>query len=304
MDHDSSLGHARRPLKAKAEEIVAEILSSAIKPHPLYPILHYVLNDIIDHCAAIDAIGKNRAMLLHVRHIEELYTVSKYLLTTPERYEEFAWRWHNFQTLHAIRNRILNLKQPLDVFMDKWLNENLEIMKRLFSKNFELDPAKCMEQWEKLSNWLHKIPLNVIFEKAGHMTSYTSATYDWNSQAVHLSPMGDAYMGYELRHQDYGDFVLDSANTYLHKMCHECSVIVANQDGLRKHYLRQVLLETYEMLCTRPAQYIELANKGHQYAALTELLLRKPFDFAAVMNVSLSSPPKDPLVLDLTGGAE
>jgi hypothetical protein len=188
--------------------------------------------------------------------------------------------------------------------MVEWLNTNIEMLKRLFSKKFEPDPAKCLDQWEKLSNWLYRIPLNEIFEKAGRLTSYTSAAYDWNSQAVHLSPLGNRYMGYELRHQDYGDVAVDSANTYLHKMCHECSVVVTDQDGLRKYYLRQVLLETYEMLCNRPAQYLDLANKGRQYAALTELLLKKPFDFPAVMNVSLSPPPKDPLLIDFMATAE
>jgi hypothetical protein len=85
-DHNEALELALRPLKTKADEVVAEILRSAIDIHPLYPILKYVLHDIVDHCAAIDVIGKNRATLLHVRHVEELYTVSKYLLATPSRY--------------------------------------------------------------------------------------------------------------------------------------------------------------------------------------------------------------------------
>ncbi len=302
IDHANALNLAKRPLKQKADEVTAEILRSAIKIHPLYDILLFVLHDIADHCAAIDAIGKNRATLPHVRHIEELYTISKYLLITPVRFEEFAWRWKNFKTLHALRNRILNLKQPLEPEMTAWLEANLETMQKLFSKKFDLDPAKCTDQWEKLSNWLYKIPMNEIFEKAGRLASYTSAAYDWNSQAVHLSPLADIYMGYELRHQDFGDFALDSACTHLHKMCHECSTIVADQVGLRKFYFRQVLLETYEMLCNRPAQYVEMANKGKQYSTLTQLLLNKPFDFNAVMNASLSPQPTDPLVLDLSGG--
>lgn len=298
IDHDEALTLALRPLKAKADEVMAEILRSAIEVHSLYPIIKYVLQDIVDHSVAIDIIGKNRATLLHVRHIEELYTVTKYLLATSDRYEEFAWRWNNFQTIHAIRNRILNLKQPLDPLMVEWLNSNIEMLKRLFSKKFDRDPEKCLDQWEKVANWFYKIPLNEIFKNVGRLTSYTSATYDWNSQSVHLSPLGNQYMGYELRHQDYGDIAIDSAKTYLYKMCHECSLVVTDQDGLRKYYLRQVLLETYEMLCNRPTQYLDLANKGGQYAALTELLLRKPFDFSAVMSTSLSPPPKDPLLFD------
>ena len=106
-------------------------------------------------------------------------------------------------------------------------------------------------------------------------------------------------MGYELRHQDYGDFALDSAQTYIHKLCHEYLAIAADQVTLRKYYLRQVLLETYKMLCTVPAHYMELAAKGGQYAALTNLLLQKPFNFEAIMNTSISPPPKDHLILTL-----
>ena len=302
MNHESAFELAKRKLKAKADEVTTEIRRTAITIHPLYPILLYVLHDIADHCDAIDSVGKNRSALLHVRHIEELYTVSKYLLASNDRYEEFSWRWRNFHNLHAIRNRILNLRQPLDPKMVAWLDSNLETMQRIFSKKFDKDPAKCIDQWEKLSNWLHKIPLNEIFEKAGRLHSYISAAYDWNSQAVHLSPLGNTYMGYQLQHQDYGDFALECASTYLHKMCHESLAIVADQAGLRKYYLRQVLLETYEMLCLRPDQYMDLANKSKQYAALTNLLLQKPFDFDAVMNTALSPAPKDHLVLDLTAG--
>lgn len=304
LDHDGALKLATRSLKVKSEEVTAEIRRTAITAHPLYPILIYVLEDVIDHAGAIDVIGKNRATLLHVRHIEEVYTISKYLLSCNDRYQEFAWRWSSFKTLHAIRNRILNLKQPLDPAMTTWIEENLDKMKQFFSKKFEIDPAKCLDQWEKLSNWLYKIPLNEVFEKSDRKESYVSAAYDWNSQAVHLSPLGDAYMGYELKHHDYGDFALQSALVHLHKICHECIAIVEDQSGLRKYYLLQVLLDTYELLCIRPAHYMELANKGGQYSALTNLLLQKPFDFNAVMNVSISAPPKDLLLFEFpTTGA-
>lgn len=299
LDHDASLSLAKRPLKAKSEEVTAEIRRTAITVHPLYPILLHVLQDISDHAAAIDLLGKNRATLLHVRHIEELYTISKYLLTSSDRYQEFAWRWKNFQTLHVIRNRILNLNQPLDADMTSWLDANLDKMQSYFSPKFNIDPTKCKEQWERLSNWLYKISLNEVFEKTGQGQSYTSAAYEWNSHAVHLSPLGDVYIGYELKHQDYGDFALDGACTQIHKMCHECIAIVEDQAGLRKYYLRQVLLETYKLLCVNPAHYMSLANKGGQYSVLTELLLQKPFNFNDVMNVSISAPPKDHLLLNL-----
>lgn len=184
--------------------------------------------------------------------------------------------------------------------MNAWIEGNLDKMKQFFSKKFETDPTKCLDQWEKLSNWLYRIPLNDVFEKSDRKQSYVSAAYDWNSQAVHLSPLGDEYMGYELKHQDYGDFALQSTLMHLYKICHECTAIVKDQNGLRKYYLLQVLLDTYELLCMRPAHYMELANKGGQYSALTSLLLKKPFDFNSVMNVSISSPPRDRLLFDFS----
>jgi len=304
LDHNNSLGLARRPLKTKAEEVTAEISRTAITLHPLYPILMHVLRDLADHAAAIDLLGKSRTTLLHVRHIEELYTVSKYLLASRDRYQEFAWRWESFETLHAIRNRVLNLKEPLDPRMIAWIDANLDKVKKYFGKKFEADPLKCIDQWEKLSNWLYKIPLGEIFEKSGRLQSYTSAAYDWNSQAVHLSPLGDTYIGYKLEHHDYGDFAVDSARTHIHKMCHECLAIVADQSSLRKYYLRQVILEAYELLCTKPAYYMRLANKGGQFSLLTDLLLKKPFDFNAVMNAAIGGPPKDHLLLDLSGAVQ
>lgn len=297
LDHITALKLAKRPLKDKAEDVTSEILSSALNVHPLLPIIRYILKDITKHCAAIDVIGKNRASLLHVRHIEELYTISKFLFSSPDRYDEYAWRWENFQFIHGIRNRILNLNRPLDKVMTDWLEANIERMKTYFHKKFELDPKKCRKQWENLSNWLYGIQLKEIFKETGRLNSYISESYDWNSQSVHLSPLGDQYFGYVLKHQDYAEFALVSACTQLHKMCHECSAIVVDQERLRKFYLREVLVETYEMITKRPQQYIELANKGRQYEKLTELILQKPFDFNAIMETALGTPLKDPLIL-------
>ena len=70
LDNDRALSLAWRPLKVKADEVAAEVMKTAINVHPLYPVLKYIILDIADHAAAIDALGKTRTTLLHVRHIE------------------------------------------------------------------------------------------------------------------------------------------------------------------------------------------------------------------------------------------
>lgn len=304
LDDDTAVQMARRPLKDKAAEVREQVLSSAIKDHPLYPIIAYILNDVVDHGEAIDLLGKCKVSLLHVRHIEEVYTVAKFLFAEKDRHQEFGWRWNNFGALHAIRNRILNLKQPLDEGMVAFLEANIDKMKAYLSKKFEVDETKCLPQWEKLSNWMMNILLKDVFEKAGRMQSYTSTAYDWNSQAVHLSPLGDQYLGYQLKHIDSGDFALDAANTWIHKLCHECAPMVADQDRLRDYYFQQVMVETYEMLVARPGQYVDMAKKGGQYTALTEEILQKPFRMEHIRNVAIGAPPVDPYVLSFATSAD
>jgi len=295
---------ARRPVAQKASEVREQILGQAIKEHPLYPIVSYIISDMVDHAEAIDRIGKRRPMLLHVRHIEEVYTIAKYLMNEKDRHQEFAWRWASFAQLHRIRNRLLTLKQPLDEEMAAFLRANIDHMKAYLHKKFDLDEAKCREQWARLTNWMMDIPLKEVFEKAGRLDSYVSAAYDWSSQSVHLSPMGDTYMSYKLEHFDFGDFALDSAQTWIHKMCHECEPLVSKPEVLRDYYFRQVMLETLEMLAARPAQYLSLAKKRPQFNALTQLLLQKPFDVELIRNAAIGAPPQDPYLLELTSGGE
>lgn len=298
LDHDKAMAAARRPLAQKASEVRDQILGSAIKDHPLYPIIAYILSDVVDHCEAIDLLQKRKAVLPHVRHIEEVYTVAKFVLSQKERHQEFAWRWNSFPALHGIRNRILNLKKPLENAMTDFLKANIDQMKTYLHKKFDLDESKCRDQWEKLSNWMMNIPLKEVFEKAGRLDSYVSVAYDWNSQAVHLSPLGGTYMGYELKHMDFGDFALDTANTWVHKLCHECAPLVTEQDKLRAYYFRQVMVETYEMLVARPQQYMDMAVKGGQFSALTYEILKKPFDVDRVRSTAVGVPPADPYLLD------
>lgn len=299
LDHEAALTQSRRSLRAKASEVSHEILRDIIDIHPLRPIITHALEDIVDHASAVDVLGKGRTALPHVRHIEELCTVAKFLIAQADRYNEFAWRWNNFKTIHGIRNRVLNLKKDLDPGMREWIRGNVGILKAYYHKRFEEDPSKCLGQWEKVSNWLFPISMNEIFEKAGRSDSYRSVAYDWNSQTVHFSPLSDMYIGYELQHHDYGDFAIDSVRTHVHKMCSECLPLVAKQDALRDYYFRQLLTETFGLLCDKPAFYMYLANRRGKYIEFTEVILRTPHDYNTVFHASVGAPPNDPLVLQL-----
>jgi len=298
LDRDDALAMARRPLKEKAAEVRDQILGSAIKGHPLYAIVVAILNDVVDHSEAIDRLGKSKVALLNVRHIEEVYTVAKYLFLEKDRHQEFEWRWNNFAVLHAIRNRVLNLKLPVDVSMSDFLKANIDRMKQYLSRKFDLDESKCLDQWEKLSNWMMNISIKEVFEKAGRRASYVSAAYDWNSQAVHLSPLGDYYLGFNLEHMDFGDFALEAANTWVLKLCHECACLVEDQSKLRDYYFKQVMIETYGMLVAKPARYMELSANGGRYAALTNGILQKPFDVVRIKQSAVGEPPADPYILN------
>lgn len=299
LDHEAGLALARRTLKEKASAVSGEIAKGIIDIHPLRPIVTHALNDIVNHSAAVDVLGKTKAALLHVRHVEELFTVTKYLVYQSERYNEFAWRWNNFKTIHAIRNRILNLKKELDPRMKEWLRGNLANLQAYFHKKFDEDPSKCIGQWEKASNWLYPISLNEVFEKTGRLDSYKSVAYDWNSHTVHFSPLSDVYIGYELEHHDYGDFAIDSVKTYVHKLCNECLPLVAKQDSLKDLYFRNLLTETYRILCEKPDYYMSLIHKRPKYAEFTDVVLRKPHDYETVFRASTGITPKDPLIIEV-----
>lgn len=300
VTHEQAITQSRRPLQEKAAEVEREIIKRIIDIHPLQPIVAHALADMEDHAAAVDLLGKSRSSLLHVRHIEELFTATKYLVANSDRYNEFSWRWNNFKMLHAIRNRILNLKKDLDPKMKQWLHENIGKLRSYLHKKFEEDPSKCFSQWEKVSNWLYPITLREIFEEVGRSQSYKSESYDWNSQTVHFSPLSDVYIDYELEHLDYGDFAINSVKTHLHKMCSESLPLVADQSGLQDYYFRQLLFEMYGLLCDNPGYYTYLTVKRKKFAEFTELIQIKPHSYEALFALSVGTLPKDPLLFDFS----
>lgn len=292
-----ALALARRPLGEKATAIQRVIVRDAINVHLLTDIVRYALDDVAEHASAIDKVGDGRAALLHVRHIEELYTIIKYLVSKPEKYEEFQWRWQVFPNIHALKNKIMNLKSPLEPVLQAWVDENVNRIAEVYQVKVTNDCYASQKHWEKISNWLHPIYLKEIFEKTDRKESYHSAEYDWNSQAVHFSPLSETYLGFQLEHMTYSEFAIGSTCRYINGFCKVCLPLVANTDALRQYHAKMVLLEMYRMLREKPQQYIDLANRLGVTGNFTEIILNNPSDIGVVINAAIGEPPEDPLVI-------
>lgn len=79
-----------------------EISKHLIKVHPIYEISKKYLDDVVIHTNAIERLKGSPAIMLHSRHIEEIATAFKFILSEPEKYNMFEWKWRNYQMVHAI----------------------------------------------------------------------------------------------------------------------------------------------------------------------------------------------------------
>jgi uncharacterized protein (UPF0335 family) len=297
VERAEALKFAKRSLGEQALDVQKKVVGDILDVHLLKDIVKYALDDVSEHAEAIDKLGEGRAALLHVRHIEEIFTVVSFLVMHPDRYAEFQWRWKSFPVIHGIRNRLVNLKLPVVPPMQEWTNNNIANLNAYMHKKIGTDIEATKEHWEKVSNWLYPINLKDVFDKSGRKESYVSAEYDWNSQSVHFSPMAETYLGFELKHQSYSEFAEQSAARYIHGFCRECLPLVARTEILREYHAKMVLLEMYKILHMRPQQYVELANRGAQTSALTNLLLQGPADIKEVIDVAIGVAPQDPLAI-------
>lgn len=293
---------SRQSLEIQGNEIANGVRRELIAEHPLHTITNGAFEDLIDHARAIDLLGKSRSCLMHVRHIEEVVTILEFIVGRSERYNEFAWRWDNFKTAHAIRNRILNLKKDVDPLMQAWIDKNLTNLKKVSSK-FTGAATKDHDTWEKYASWLTPINLKDVFEGVRRKPSYSSQMYDWNSQAVHFSPLGGTYLDYELTHQNYYEFAVETAERHLHSLLRVLLPLAANPARLRDLHARLVLLSLHRLVSDRPQQFNELTQTSEQFAQLLAELIRQPREKERIQLVLLGKPPEDPLVLNVTSVA-
>lgn len=284
---------AQRSLGLQAEEVAAATRTILIAEHPLRDIALEALNDLVAHSVAIDRIGNTRAALVHVRHIEEVTAVLGYLVAKPEQYNEFAWRWSAFPIAHGIRNRILNLKEPLEPIMRVWIDANIANMKKV-NKKFTGDPAKDASLWEKYSNWLSPVPVKDFFLHTGKLQTFVSELYDWHSQVVHFSPPGA-----HLLSRGYLELSFDTVSFNLHKVLGLLQPLTTDPDVIRRRQCRLVLLSIFRFVDQRPDQMEKLLQSSIRLPRLFAELLRTPQNQDELANVLVGIAPLDPLVVSV-----
>lgn len=276
FDVEPRLSMLHEPLGSLAQEVRQEIVQNLIPEHPLNPILLSVLASVVEHAVAIDKIGTGKAELLHVRHIEELFTITKFLVKQRDRWPEFGWRWKNFKMIHGLRNHVLNIQTPIEPSIQEWINANVQNVASYFNKKVTNDFVSTQSQWTKISNWLYPTTLKEIFAETGRSGSYESAEYDWNSQSVHFSPMANVVLDLSLQSHDYHDFACQSTTRFIIGFCREIYPLVIDQPRLRHFYAKQILKDLYRVVGTTPQHYNRLLNKDMpQLRHATVILLRQ-----------------------------
>ncbi len=282
-----------------AQEMKNEISGNLINVHPLRNIVIAALNSVVDHSNAIDSLRSNQTALLHVRHIEELFTVTKFLISRSSQYDEFLWRWDNFQKIHGLRNQLLNLKNPMDPTIQQWIDTNVENVASYHNKKVTNNIDESKDQWLKISNWLYPINLKDIFKETDRQASYASAEYDWNSQVVHFSPMGSVVANLSLQFHDYHDFAVQSTLRYIVGFCRETLPLVVNVKSQRRFHAKLSLLDIYRVTALHPDYYESLLSKDlPQIKQVIKIVLDPSATIDQLINSLIGEAPKDPLAID------
>ena len=288
----------------RVDECIADTLTDVeemvrtgiIRGHPLVPIVEEALKDIEIHSQAIDLLGGTRAVLPHVRHIDEVISTLQFLVSKPARYNEFRWRWDNFKIAHAIRNRILNLKRSLGPYITKWVADNLANLKEVSSK-FTGDETKDRLAWQKFSSWLTPITLRDIYTSLDRLQYYLSQSYDWDSHSVHFSPIADSIVKMHPKYGTYLEFSQSSARKNIFKICDIMQPLMVDPEILRIAHGRLVLLELYRMCRHKPDYMLGLAKSDERIRQLIAELIRSPQDRNRLILVLLGAEPSDPLLI-------
>lgn len=310
LHRDQVAEFAKRPLGTIASDVKAAIETQLIVGvFGIEQVLRHILKRNEEHARAIDSLVATKELnhsdvpIVHVRLLEESFTTAAFLLADPGRYAEFGWRWKSFPRVHGIRNRVFGLGKPLSDEMTSWIKSNERELAWMDPKGrltADMTNDKTREQWEKCGNWLAPMTIKDIFEKAGRLESYKRKGYDMGSQSVHLSPMGDIYMSYELPHHiSYAEFAMESASHYIIKMLALCQDLVKDPGSVRRSHGRENLLQTYRLLSTNPGRFSELSTKLPSYAAFVEAVVKKPGDTEAIIESVIGKRPASKVDLQL-----
>lgn len=293
-----------RSLGDQAREMRVAILANIIEVHLLKDIIIFALDEVVSHAEAIDTLGANKASILHARYIEEISAVVKFIVYDPKRYEELSWRWKSFSVVHVIRNRLLNLKIPIDREMQNWIDQNINRLKQYVNKRFDTNSQTSIKMWQKYNNWLCPIKLSEIFETTGRNESYLSAEYDLNSHAVHFSPLvNNQYLEMELPHHTAVEAMTGHMPLkHILGFCRDCLAVVSNTKILRTFHAKNMYLDTYKMIEEKPLWFIEVLNENRGYAnRLIKFIFSPNRTIEEAIEVVLGPEPKDPLVIRVDG---
>lgn len=298
---------AGRSLKEAANETRLALGGFILDEHPLRDIVLNALRDVETHANAVDTLFESKAFLPHVRHIDEVATAVQFVCLDPARYNEFNWRWKNFEAIHAIRNRLINLDLPLDAPHEAWLDANFETLKLYATSTKKLvrDPTLCKDIWRKLfGNWMFSVFLKDMYAAVGRIDYYEMTEYDWNSQAVHFSPISDQFFTMTTEHNTYVEAAKSSVLRSIHSFYREGSGMVADRERLRKRHAVDIASDLHSMLRNKPNWYMDLANKGGRFDEITSYVLSGGVDTAEVIQLLLGAEPPDPLAIVFASSTE
>ncbi|HOY22522.1 MAG TPA: hypothetical protein PK002_05175 [Cellvibrio sp.] len=276
---------------------------NSIDLHPLTEIILEAISSIKEHVAVVDTLGESKMALLHVRHIQELATVVEWVVSLDDRYEEFKWRWKNFTHIHTIRNKILNLKEPIERHMQDWIDSEMVNIDRYVNihvdKKLKLtaDCVASQKAWVKYGNWLYPFGLNLIFDGVSKKQTYTSTEYDWNSHAVHFSPLANDFIEYDLKDFTYHEFSQMSIRFSLNIFLKKCWCILKSQDAAREMFTQENFLEAYKFSRSKPEWFSRMVQEDSAHKKITAFCLNKTGSLDDAILLVAGPKPIDPLAI-------
>jgi hypothetical protein len=292
LDLDESLR-----LGVLADQVRMVINRTMLPEHPLKDIVRAALNDVVEHAEAFELLAGREASVLHARQVEETTAILDFILQDPARYNEFNWRWENFRTIHAIRNRLFNLNKPLHPEMEEWIQQNQSQL-QAYAK-FKSDPAKERDRWQKYSNWLYPISIREMFEKTNKTNAYLFETYDWASHSTHFSPQGEHFKEFVFDHGSYFKTWHEFTAFQIHSLLRILLPVAIDQSTLRYWHGAYVLATFYKMFRNEPDRAARIIGKSERLQFMVNELVRPDFDFERLLLILLGKQPDDPLVIKL-----
>lgn len=283
------------------QKVTNFMINKMINIHPLIDIAKSAISDILEHSKALHQLNNKKVSILHARQIEEIFVTLSYLISKPDSYNEFKWRWDNFKYIHIIRNRIFNIKLPLDISMTEWIDQNINWLKSI-NKKFQGDVTKDEKIWKKFSNWLYPITLKEIFEKVGNLDSYYFQSYEWTSHAVHLSPISDQYYNFDFTDGTFVDIINDFVEFNVASLLKILEPLSENSNEFRKMNVQVITKLLYHMLIEQPERFLRFSEKSQKIKYFIGEFARPDISCKRLIKFVSGNSHEDPLVIKIHDG--